>query len=559
VNGNPNFPGFGVGFARHRLAPHAAALSAVLATSALATGFALTPPYLVKWLVDRALLAGDVRLLGWLCAAMVTVAAAGAAVQALNQWLHTRLSGQMLFSIREDVYDHLLKLSPRTLSKHREGDLLARLDGDVAEVQRFALDSLLALTSGALGLTATLALLLHLSPHLTAAAAILLPAEFLFLRWVRPRIESRTRRVRERASDVTSFFVETLPAAKQIQATATEARQELALQGLHRDYLGDLLRLQLTNLGGAAVPQVMSSAAQAGVFALGGYAVVAGQLSLGSLLAFSAYLTRAMGPVQTLFGVYVASRRARVSWHRLQELLHLEPEVQSPQHPRPFPKGPGEVVLEAVSFVHPGAHPVLRKADLRIEGGARVELRGASGIGKSTLIDLLARHYDPDEGRITLDRVDLRELDLHELRRQVAVVGQGGVIFGGTLAENIRYGSDAGDAEVLDAARRAGLGSLLETRRDGLDTRVGPRGVQLSGGEAQRVLLARALLQRPRVLVLDEATSEIDAATELKLLQQVDQLFADTTRIVIRHRGATADANEAVVVLHDGALSWACR
>lgn len=547
---------FSRAFVRRRLRPHAGALAAVLATSALATGLALTPPYLVKWLVDRALLGGNLHLLGVLCAAMVGVAAAGAALQALNQWLHTRVSGEMLFSIREDVYRHLLQLSPRTLSRHREGDLLARLDGDVAEVQRFALDSVLALVTGTLGLVATLALLLYLSPRLTAAAAVLLPAEFLFLRWVRPRIETRTRRVRERASDVTSFFVETLPAAKQIQATATEERQQRTLESLHRDYLRDLLRLQLANLGGAAIPQVMSSAAQAGVFALGGYAVVAGQLSLGSLLAFSAYLTRAMGPVQTLFGVYVASRRARVSWHRMQELLRLEPEVVSPARPRPFPDGPGEMALEGVSFAHPGAKPVLRNADLRIAGGTRLELRGPSGIGKTTLIDLLARHYDPDVGRVTLDGTDLRELELCELRRQVAVVGQGGVLFGSTLGRNIRYGTDADEAAALEAARRAGLGSLLASR-DGLATPVGPRGVRLSGGEAQRVLLARALLQRPRVLILDEATSEIDVETETEILREVDRLFAHTTRIIIRHRGAPAADAQTVELASDGSLRGA--
>ncbi len=543
------------GFARRLLAPHAAALSGVLATSAVATGLALAPPYLVKLVIDRALLAGELRLLFALCAAMVGIAVVGAAVQALNQWLHTRVSGEMLFAIREGVYAHLLRLSPRTLAARREGDLLTRLDGDVAEVQRFALDALLALATGTIGLIATLALLLHLAPRLTALAALLLPAEWLFLRWVRPRIEVRTRQVRERASDVTSFLVETLPAAKQIQAAAAESRQRDALHQLHASYLRDLLRLQLTNLGGTAIPQVMSSAAQAGVFALGGYAVVAGQLSLGSLLAFSAYLTRAVGPVQTLLGVYVASRRARVSWDRLGEIMRIEPEVRSPAHPRPFPAGPGEVVLNEVQFGHLGAEPVLAQASLRVPGGSRIELRGISGVGKSTLVDLLARHYDPDAGHLYLDGVDLRELDLAELRRQVAVVGQGGVIFAGTLADNIRYAApEADDAAVEKAALAAGLGPFLASRSERLATPLGPRGTTLSGGEAQRVLLARALLVKPRVLVLDEATSEIDAATERSILDQVEALFGSTTRIVIRHRSEGSLRGGRAVTLRDGSL-----
>ncbi len=528
---------------RRFVRPQSRAIAAILVLSALATGVALAPPYIVKLLIDQAILADQPALLWPLIGALLGLAALGVALTAGNQWLHTRTSGRILFALREHLYAHLVSLSPRTLAKHREGDLLARLDGDVAEIQRFALDSVLALSSGVLALVATAALLVSLSPTLSLAALVLLPLEWLFLRWIRPRLAARARALREDSSSLSSFFVETLPSLKAIQSLGTGAQEGARLSGLHRSYLRDLLTSGLWNGAAGAGPRLLGAAAQAAVFGIGGLAVIRGELSLGSLMAFSAYLAQASRPVQTLFGVYTAAARARVSLERVETLTRLEPEVRSPARPRALPAdrgGPvGEIVFDGVSFAHPGGPPLLRAAHCKIPAGARVRLAGSSGAGKSTWVDLLTRHYDPDAGAIRLDGVDLRELDLVALRRSVAVVGQGGVLFAGSVADNLRYGNPGvAEAEVRDAAERAELARLLRERDLGLETRLGSGGAGLSGGEAQRLLLARALLQRPRVLVLDEATSEIDATAEAKILAAIDELFADKTRVVIQHHPA---------------------
>ncbi len=543
---------------RSLLRPQRGAIAAILALSALATAAALAPPYLVKLLIDRAILAGDASLLAPLIAALLGAGALGAFLTLWNQWLHTRTSGRVLFALRERLYRHLGSLSPRTLAAHREGDLLTRLDGDVAEIQRFALDSVLAVATGALGLVATTALLVSLSPQLSLVALLLLPLEWLFLRWVRPVLARNTRALREHASTLSSFFVETLPSLKAIQALGTLPGESARLARMHGAYLGDLLRSGLWNGAAGAGPRLLGAGAQAAVFGVGGLGVIRGELSLGSLMAFSAYLAQATRPVQTLFGVYTASARARVSLERVEALTRLEPEVRSPAAPRPLPpRGDtaGEIVFEDVSFGHPGAAPLLAGAGCKIPAGARARLRGASGAGKTTWVDLLARHYDPDVGAVRLEGVDLRELDLRTLRRAVAVVGQGGVLFAGTVADNIRYGSpDADDDAVARAAQRAQLGPLLEGRGLGLASPVGRGGAGLSGGEAQRLLLARALLQAPRVLVLDEATSALDAAAEAKVLAEVDALFGDTTRILIQHHERAVGPVDLDLEVADGTL-----
>ena len=535
--------------------PRAGRLAAVLGLALLGTGLALVQPLLTRQLIDGGILAGDFRVVVLTCALMLLAALASALLGGVNRFQHVGLSADVLFALRLAVFRHLERLPPTFYARRPTGDLLARLDGDVAEIQRFAVDGLLGAISAVIGLIGTLALMLLLSWQLSLIALVLLPAEFAFLRLMRRRIEVASRRLRERAGDLSSFLVERLGGMKLIQSVAAEAREAGALDGLQGRFRADLLRQQMVGYLAGGVPALLTQASTALVFVAGGWMVIEGRLTLGTLIAFAAYLGRVAGPVQTLLGLYVAAQRALVSLRRVVELTAERPAVTAPAAPQALPaEGRGEVRFEGVRFGYRD-EAVLRGVDLVVRPGEKLGIVGLSGAGKSTLIDLLLRHHDPRDGRILLDGVDLRALDPVALRRAVAVVAQDVVLFRGSLLDNLRYAApQANEAQALEAARRAEVDDFARALPEGYASEVGTAGATLSVGQRQRIAIARALLQDPRVLVLDEATSAVDEATEARIVRAIDALFGDRTRIVISHRTATLAGVERLIALEDGLL-----
>ncbi len=536
--------------------PHRTAIYGLLLLSLIASGITLLQPWLTKMLIDDGLVAGNFNALLAVALAMVSVGILGTVLSGVSRYLHTRLSGRILFSLRDALYQHLQKLSPSFYSQWRMGDLFTRLDGDVAEIQRFAVDALFSAISNLLGLLGALILLVSLSWKLALLVLVLVPLELLWLRWMRRKVENNSRALREKASDISSFMVETLPAMKFIQAAVQEEREARRLRELSGNYLQQLLRLQLTEFFTQAVPNLLTSITRATAFIIGGYWVIQGTWQLGALIAFSTYLGMVIGPAQSLLGLYVSIQRMSVSLTRVQE-LQAAPIAVTSEQARPLPiESPGRIELQGVSFTHQGrAEPTLSQVNAHFQAGQKIALVGGSGAGKSTLIDLLQRFYLPQEGVILLDGQDIQQFDLAAFRRKVAVVSQDIVLFRGSLADNLRYVAPAAtDAEILAVLQQVQLQGLLDQLPQGIDTPLAERGQQLSGGQKQRIAIARALLQQPILLILDEATSAVDEATEQRIMQEVDRLFARCTRIVISHRSHTWQQADACWLLRDGQL-----
>lgn len=534
--------------------PHRLAIVGLLGLSVSASLLVLLQPWLTKLLIDDGLLARDFPKLLTIASLMIVAGLLGTALSGINRYLHTRLSGRILFSLRDDLYRHLQTLSASFYAQRRIGDLMSRLDGDVAEIQRFAVDSLFSAVSSVVGLLCAVAMLVTLSWKLSLLVLVLIPLDILWLRWMRRKVERDVRRLRECSADVSSFMVETLPVMKFIQSAGQQKRESHRLEALGQGYMHQLLKLQITEFFTQAVPGTLTSLARACAFLLGGYWVVQGTWQLGSLIAFSTYLGMAVGPVQSLLGLYVAIQRMTVSLGRVMELRGEEPTIISPVLPKPMP-AQGDLRFDDVHFTHPGRLSTLRGVDARIPYGLKVALSGGSGVGKSTLIDLLQRHLDPQAGRVLLGEVDVRELDLFELRRRIAVVSQDIVLFRGSLADNLAYAMPDANREAITAvAQLAQLESLIASLPEGLDSPLGERGQQLSGGQKQRIAIARALLQDPMILVMDEATSAVDEATEREVIEAIDRLFSGRTRILISHRPSTLANADLHFELLDGVL-----
>ncbi|EKN0212706.1 TPA: ABC transporter ATP-binding protein [Pseudomonas aeruginosa] len=534
--------------------PHWLAIIGLLGLSICASLLVLVQPWLIKLLIDDGLLGRDFSMVVQIAGLMILAGLLGTALSGVNRYLHTRLSGRILFSLRDDLYRHLQTLSPSFYGQRRIGDLMSRLDGDVAEIQRFAVDSLFSAVSSVIGLICAVVMLLTLSWKLALLVLVLIPLDVIWLRWMRRKVERDVRQLRERSADLSSFMVETLPVMKFIQSAGQQRRESTRLELLGQGYMSQLLRLQVTEFFTQAVPGTLTSLSRACAFLIGGYWVVQGTWQLGALIAFSTYLGMAVGPVQSLLGLYVAIQRMTVSLGRVMELRGEVPAVLTPLNPQPIPTD-GDLRFDAVHFTHPGRRSTLCGIDARIPYGLKVALSGGSGVGKSTLIDLLQRHHDPQSGRVLLGEVDLREFDLLELRRRIAVVSQDIVLFRGSLADNLAYAVAGASREAIaEVARLAQLDSLIASLPEGLDSPLGERGQQLSGGQKQRIAIARALLQDPLILVLDEATSAVDEATEREVIAAIDQLFVGRTRILISHRPSTLANADLRFELLDGVL-----
>ncbi|MHB1872510.1 MAG: ABC transporter ATP-binding protein, partial [Steroidobacteraceae bacterium] len=506
--------------------------------------------------IDQGLIGRHFGVLLKACLAIVAIAAAGFGLGAVNRWLYLRLSGGVLFELREDIYAHLLRLSPRFFRARSVGDLVNRLDGDVGEVQRFSVDSLLAFVNAVLLLVFALAVMVAMSPLLSVIAVGMVPVHFLVRHASRRYVADSTREVRESRGIVTQFLVETLGAVKWVQSAVAERWERQRLNTLNRGLLRRLVRQQLVGYAVGTLSSLLSHLTTALVFIVGGWQVIHGRLTVGTLVAFTAYMMRGTGSATSLLGLYTAYQRANVSLVRVRELLAEQPPVRAAagQGRRLAPGAPAHLRLRDVQFRHPdGVSAVLAGVSFEIAAGSKVVLCGESGAGKSTVVDLLRGFLAPDGGEIEIDGRPLGEYELDSVRRRIAVLESDPMLFRGSVFENLRYGNFEATLEQVHAsARRTGLEAIVARLPQGLETELGARGAGLSTGERQRLAVARVLLGAPAVLVLDEATSNLDAAAVRSMHELIDRHLGACTRIVITHSPGLVPNAERILELREG-------
>ena len=535
--------------------PYVGALVPVVVLSLLGTALNLVLPYLSKLIVDEAILAGDFGALLRFVALFVGITAVSFGLNVFSGMRYTKVSADILFDMRLELYRHLQRLSPRFYARWPLGDLVSRINGDIGEIQRVTAEAALAWFGQVVALIGTVAMLLYLDWRLFLVGVAVLPPSLFALMRYRRQLEDRVRLLRERSADIGTFLIETLQGMRTIVGANAQGREVARFRTKNDSFIDALLSMRLFTYLAGGLPGLLLSAGTGVVFVYGGYRVITGATTLGTFVAFMAYQTRLMSPIQGLMGIYTNLATARASLVRVHHLLDLRPDVMEAPDAEPLASSGGHVRLEGVSFAFGRGREGLRDIDLDIPAGQRVAVVGASGSGKSTLADLLSRLVDPDAGRVLLDGHDVRALRLADVRRAIGVVEQDPFVFNASVADNVRLANpEADDRAVLDALDAAGLGPLVDGMPDGLDTVVGERGKELSAGERQRLSIARAFLADPSVLVLDEATGALDPASEAAVLEGYQRVMRGRTTILITHRLDLARQAERVVVLKEGRI-----
>jgi ATP-binding cassette subfamily B protein len=535
--------------------PYAGALLPVVALSLVGTGLNLVLPYLSKLLVDDALVAGDTRALLRIVGLFIGITAVSYVLNVFSGMRYTRVSADILFDMRLDVYRHLQRLSPRFYAGTPLGDVVSRINGDVGEIQRVTSEAALAWLGQVVSLVGTVAMLVYLDWRLFLVSLVMLPPALWTLQRYRRELEERVRVLRERSADIGTFLIETLQGMRAVVGANAQEREVARFRAKNDGFVSALLSMRLFTYLSGGLPGLLLTVGTAIVFAYGGYRVIGGVMTLGTFVAFTAYQMRVVGPIQGLMGIYTNLATARASLVRVHALLDATPDVRERDAPARLPACEGRLELRGVRFGFGRGGEVLDGVDLTIPAGQRVAVVGASGSGKSTIADLLARHADPAEGAVHLDGRDLRELALGDIRRHVGLVEQDPFIFHATVAENVRYAKpSASDEEVLSALRAAGLEALVASMPDGVNTVVGERGKQLSAGERQRLAIARAFLADPAVIVLDEATGALDPRSEAAVLDGYAALLRGRTTVLITHRRDLALRADRIVVVEAGKI-----
>jgi ATP-binding cassette subfamily B protein len=537
------------------LVPYWRRLVLVMAISLLSTGLSLVTPYLSKDLVDRALLGRDLSALWRTVGLFAALGLAGYVLNVVSGLRYTRVSAAILFDMRLTVYSHLQRLSPRFYARTRLGDIVSRINSDIGEIQRVAAETALAWVGNVLFLAGCIVMLLWLDWRLALLTAAVMPLSLWMLVRYRRRLEARVGDLRQRSADIGSFLIETLQATTLIATSNAGARERGRFAHLYDRFVEALMGMQrLTYLAGG-LPGLIVSLGASVVFLYGGYRVVQGTLTLGTFAAFIAYQTRITAPVQALMGLYTSLATAKVSWHRVLQLLDAPIDVHEGADAAGIGDVAGAIALEGVSLTTERGVAVLDDVSLTIPPGQSIAIVGASGSGKSTLAYLLLRLLDPDRGTVRLDGRDLKTLRLADIRRHVVLVEQEPTLLHASVAENIRYAQpEASDDEVRRAGDAAGLQPFVDRLPQGYATVVGERGQQVSVGERQRIALARAFLANPSVLVLDEPTAALDPTSERVVVDGYRSVMRGRTSIVISHRAAVAAAADQVAVLEGARL-----
>jgi ATP-binding cassette subfamily B protein len=542
------------------LKPYWARLLVVFLAIGLSSVLHLLPAVLTGRIIDEGLIGQDLGMLVRLLLLSLGVMLAGNLIGVLETYLNTWIALRITYDMRNQLFSHLQKMSHQFFMTGKQGDILTRMTGDISGVQQIFSGTLAGILSNSLTLAAAMVMMLQKNTVMALVAIVLIPLFTLPTRRVGKTRWNLTREAQERQDEINDILGETLSVSGQLlvklynkEDWETEryqkANRKMTELNLKERMAGRWFRVALSTFSGIG-PML--------IYLVGGILMMRynADLTVGDITVLVALLGRMYMPVNALLGIQVDWIRSMALFTRIFEYFDLPVEIQNKQNALVPDEAEGNIRFRRVDFHYEPVRPILKGIDFSVPSGKSVAIVGPSGAGKSTLMNLIPRLYDPVAGAVEFDGVDLRDLDLRFLREQIGIVTQDTHLFHGTIRENLLYAkADATDEELADACKKANIYDFIQQQEKGLDTLVGNRGLKLSGGEKQRLSIARVLLKDPAVLLFDEATSSLDSISEHLIQQAIEPLMQNRTSIVIAHRLSTVLNADEILVLNEGTIT----
>jgi ATP-binding cassette subfamily B protein len=538
------------------LRPYRGRTMLMLASLIIGTAASLAPPPLAKLAIDDGIVPGDLAKLNLVVVAFMASALILWAATWAQTWLVGWIGQRVLQDLRIQLFAHLQALSIGFYSRRQAGVIISRLTNDVQALDQLVSDGVVTLFGASLTLVGTAVILVVLDWQLALLTFLIFPVLGIGSFAFRIISADAYRATREKVAAITAYLQETLSGVRVVRVFGQERRHERVFSGLNDE--NRAANMTTVNLNAAYFPAVelLSALVTAGILLYGGLQAIQGEVTVGVLVAFIAALNNFFDPIQQLSQLYTTYQAGMAALDKIFELLDEEPDLRDRPGALALPRLRGELRFDHVSFAYAaGGENALTDIDLHVPAGQTVALVGSTGAGKSTFAKLAARFYDPTEGAIRVDGHDLRDVQARSLRAQLGIVPQEAFLFSGTILDNLSFGRpDATLDEVEDAARAVGAHDFITALEHGYETEIGERGIQLSAGQRQLVAFTRALISDPRILVLDEATSNVDIHTETRIEEGLRLLLAGRTAVVIAHRLSTIRGADRIVVLEHGRI-----
>lgn len=521
----------------------------------LRTGLNLLPPLVQKRVVDNVIAKRNVSTLWPTIGALIGIYALMHTVSFGDMYIRHTVGERFIFDLRVHIFEHLQRLSLAFYEHTSTGELMSRVTNDVNALEHFVTHGVALTVVELLRLLGASAVLVALNRQLALVTLTPLPLVAGGLWIFNHRARPIYRRVRDRLGDINATLQDKLAGIRVVQAFDREEEELRHFRDVSQDYLQE--RVEAIRIWSVFFPALHFVSALGGALVLGfgAHLVVQDQLTLGTLVAFLSYVVSFYEPLRRLTEVDNTFQQAIAAGERIFELLDTESDIQDRPEAEPLPDVKGDVVFDHVHFRYGEGDKVLKDVSFRIRPGQAVALVGPSGAGKTSIVNLLCRFYDPQRGRVLVDGHDLRNVQLQSLRQHIAIVPQDTFLFNTTVRDNLRYGKpETSDEEMIQAAQAAYAHDFIMDLPKGYDTPIGERGVRLSGGQKQRLALARAILADPRVLILDEATSSVDAEAEYLIQQALDTVLEGRTALIIAHRLSTVRGADKIIALEEGRI-----